>query len=81
MVQLAERHQRKLAIRPFLVWAVLKHHGVASPLEKTARRAAMLAQLCFDLTCRPSLVLRTRQADAALGYAARRPTLGLIRRP
>lgn len=38
MARLAAEHGRPIELRPFLLWAVLKHHGVANPIENPARR-------------------------------------------
>jgi len=35
----ADRHGRRLVLRPILLWAVLKEHGLTNPLETPLRRA------------------------------------------
>lgn len=39
---LARQHGRELELKPILLWAVFKQHGVSNPIEKPARRRYFL---------------------------------------
>lgn len=45
MARLAQLHRHALVIRPFLLWAVLKQHGLTNPIEAPARRAYFLSDV------------------------------------
>jgi 2-hydroxychromene-2-carboxylate isomerase len=42
---LAKQHGRKVECRPMLLWAVLKVHGIAAPLDAPAKRAYFMADM------------------------------------
>lgn len=42
---LAKQHGRKLECRPMLLWAVLKVHGIAAPLDAPVKRAYLMADM------------------------------------
>ncbi|MBR0756265.1 2-hydroxychromene-2-carboxylate isomerase [Bradyrhizobium jicamae] len=42
---LAEKHGRKIECRPILLWAVLKAHGIAAPLDAPVKRAYLMADM------------------------------------
>lgn len=43
--ELARRHGRVVHWRPLMLWAVLKEHGMAPPLEHAVKRAYMLQDM------------------------------------
>jgi 2-hydroxychromene-2-carboxylate isomerase len=42
---LAKQHGRKIEYRPMLMWAVLKAHGIAAPLDAPVKRAYFMADM------------------------------------
>jgi 2-hydroxychromene-2-carboxylate isomerase len=45
MQALAEQHGRTIEYRPILLWAVLKAHGIAAPLDAPAKRSYFMADM------------------------------------
>src|SRR3954465_14055866 len=42
---LANQHGRKIEYRPMLMWAVLKAHGIAAPLDAPVKRAYFMTDM------------------------------------
>lgn len=75
--ELASRHGRAVEWRPILMWAVLKAHDIAAPMESAVKRDYMLGDMersaaFFDLPYRrPAKLPLSSHLAARLYYAVR----------
>lgn len=75
--EIASRHGRTVEWRPILMWAVLKAHNIAAPMESPVKRDYMLADMersaaFFDLPYRrPVKLPLSSHLAARLYYAVR----------
>src|SRR4051812_38742616 len=48
--RLAEQHGRELEWRPVLIWAVLKAHGIAAPMNQPVKREYFISDMVRSAT-------------------------------